>query len=82
MQDLKRPQDKVKLSEVHINSLNELNIFSDKTKILIKDNINNGDIVLAAITSCTNTANPYLMISAGLLAKKKCLRLVFVKKVG
>ena len=27
-------------------------------------------MVLAAITSCTNTANPYLMIAAGLLAKK------------
>ena len=66
----KRPQDKVKLSEVHSKSLNELNIFSDKSKSIKKNNIKNGDVVLAAITSCTNTANPYLMISAGLLAKK------------
>ena len=66
----KRPQDKVKLSEVHSKSLNELNIISDKSKSIKKNNINNGDVVLAAITSCTNTANPYLMISAGLLAKK------------
>lgn len=29
-----------------------------------------GDLVLAAITSCTNTSNPFVMISAGLLAKK------------
>ncbi|MDR2465533.1 MAG: aconitate hydratase AcnA [Streptococcaceae bacterium] len=32
--------------------------------------ISAGDVVLAAITSCTNTSNPYLMIQAGLLAKK------------
>tara|TARA_B100001248_G_scaffold262386_1_gene257984 strand:+ start:2573 stop:5224 length:2652 start_codon:yes stop_codon:yes gene_type:complete len=66
----KRPQDKVKLSEVHSKSLNEINIISDKSKSIKKNNIKNGDVVLAAITSCTNTANPYLMISAGLLAKK------------
>ena len=66
----KRPQDKVKLSEVHSKSLSELNNFNDKSKSIKKNNIKNGDVVLAAITSCTNTANPYLMISAGLLAKK------------
>lgn len=34
------------------------------------DQIKTGDIALAAITSCTNTSNPFVMISAGLLAKK------------
>ena len=29
-----------------------------------------GSIVIAAITSCTNTSNPYVMVAAGLLAKK------------
>ena len=33
-------------------------------------NIKDGDIVIAAITSCTNTSNPSVMIGAGLLAKK------------
>ena len=33
-------------------------------------NVKDGDIVIAAITSCTNTSNPSVMIGAGLLAKK------------
>ncbi len=33
-------------------------------------NLGHGDIVIAAITSCTNTSNPSVMIAAGLLAKK------------
>jgi len=32
--------------------------------------LNEGDVVIAAITSCTNTSNPYVMVGAGLLAKK------------
>jgi aconitate hydratase len=32
--------------------------------------LDNGSIVIAAITSCTNTSNPYVMVAAGLLAKK------------
>jgi len=32
--------------------------------------LNHGSIVIAAITSCTNTSNPYVMVAAGLLAKK------------
>src|SRR6201996_6487555 len=32
--------------------------------------LSNGSIVIAAITSCTNTSNPYVMVAAGLLAKK------------
>ena len=35
-----------------------------------KDKLNTGDIVIAAITSCTNTSNPNVMIAAGLVAKK------------
>ena len=35
-----------------------------------KFELHDGDIVIAAITSCTNTSNPYLMISSGLLAKR------------
>ncbi|MCP5542618.1 MAG: aconitate hydratase [Akkermansiaceae bacterium] len=36
----------------------------------VKDNITHGSVLIAAITSCTNTSNPSVMIAAGLLAKK------------
>ena len=66
----KRPQDKVLLNKVHEKSLSIIKeeAILDETKKTGK--LKNGDIVLAAITSCTNTANPYLMIAAALLAKK------------
>src|SRR5690606_36942597 len=35
-----------------------------------KFNLKHGDVVIAAITSCTNTSNPSVMMAAGLLAKK------------
>ena len=35
-----------------------------------KFELSNGSVVIAAITSCTNTSNPSLMLGAGLLAKK------------
>jgi aconitate hydratase len=38
--------------------------------IAVHDGLSHGDVVIAAITSCTNTSNPYVMIAAGLLAKK------------
>jgi aconitate hydratase len=37
-----------------------------------KFNLHHGDVVIAAITSCTNTSNPDVMIAAGLLARKAC----------
>jgi aconitate hydratase len=35
-----------------------------------RDSLGHGSVVIAAITSCTNTSNPYVMVGAGLLAKK------------
>ncbi len=35
-----------------------------------KETLKTGDLVIAAITSCTNTSNPYVMLGAGLVAKK------------
>ena len=35
-----------------------------------EEKLSEGDVVIAAITSCTNTSNPYVMLAAGLLAKK------------
>ncbi len=75
----KRPQDRVSLS--HSKSAFEKVLptyFTDKTitapiDIHVGSNkttIKNGDVVIAAITSCTNTSNPLVMIGAALLAKK------------
>ena len=66
----KRPQDKVLLTDVHKKSLEVIKEANNYLKIKKSEKLKNGDVVLAAITSCTNTANPYLMIAAGLLARK------------
>jgi aconitate hydratase len=39
-----------------------------------KEKLTHGSVVIAAITSCTNTSNPTVMIAAGLVAKKACQR--------
>ncbi len=61
----KRPQDKILLKEVP-NEFSKI----DNKKTINKNKLNTGDIVIAAITSCTNTSNPNVMIAAGLVAKK------------
>ena len=61
----KRPQDKILLKEVP-NEFSKI----DNNKNINKNKLNTGDIVIAAITSCTNTSNPNVMIAAGLVAKK------------
>lgn len=48
------------------NNIKTVNFELDGNKITLKD----GSIVIAAITSCTNTSNPSVMIGAGLIAKK------------
>ena len=64
----KRPQDKILLEDVPL-SFNS--ITSKHINNIRKDNeLESGDIVIAAITSCTNTSNPSVMIAAGLVAKK------------
>ena len=62
----KRPQDMVLLTDVKAN-FNE--IFNKNSDLTFKD-LSHGSIVIAAITSCTNTSNPFVMIGAGLVAKK------------
>ncbi|WP_419809768.1 aconitate hydratase AcnA [Sphingomonas sp.] len=72
----KRPQDKVALSSVD-------DVFNaDLAKVYHKDHaercsvegrdhdIGDGDVVIAAITSCTNTSNPSVLVAAGLVARK------------
>ena len=75
----KRPQDRISLSEAK-SSYEKVSptYFSDKTsKSSIPVSVNgratsvqNGAVVIASITSCTNTSNPSVMIGAALLAKK------------
>tara|TARA_B100001173_G_scaffold307979_1_gene317453 strand:- start:340 stop:2352 length:2013 start_codon:yes stop_codon:yes gene_type:complete len=72
----KRPQDKVLLTEASQNFKKVFERISKKTKMSISKvknedfEIKDGDILIAAITSCTNTSNPNVLIGAGLLAKK------------
>jgi aconitate hydratase len=74
----KRPQDRVSLSNVTKSFEKDLPSLAkgdlDKSKKYpvqgLDSSIGHGDIVIAAITSCTNTSNPSVMIAAGLVAKK------------
>jgi aconitate hydratase len=73
-----RPQDRIPLSDVKEKTTaiydlgNRKNIQIPKETDPDKDlpAMTNGSVVIAAITSCTNTSNPYTMIGAGLVAKK------------
>ena len=62
----KRPQDKILLKNIPEEFKKTQKNFKHKNE----NKLNTGDIVIAAITSCTNTSNPSVMIAAGLLAKK------------
>ncbi len=73
----KRPQDRINLPDVKKNFLDalgapprEVPVSIDGTRATVRD----GSVVIAAITSCTNTSNPSVMIGAGLLAKKAAAR--------
>ncbi len=64
----KRPQDKILIKDIP-------QVFKtiDDTKFDRSDSnkkLQSGDVVIAAITSCTNTSNPNVMVAAGLVAKK------------
>ena len=81
----KRPQDKILLTE---SSKSFMMAFKENTnKTNIKEEavlgesfkLKDGDIVIAAITSCTNTSNPNVLIGAGLLAKKAVEKGLVVK---
>ncbi|MBT7899124.1 MAG: aconitate hydratase AcnA, partial [Rhodospirillales bacterium] len=73
----KRPQDRVLLSEADqafIKALPDLlgdaNANASVAIEGMEHDLTHGDVVLAGITSCTNTSNPAVMIGAGLLARK------------
>ena len=69
----RRPQDRIELSDVKSNFLSSLNGSQKSADVQVdshKETIEDGAVVIAAITSCTNTSNPSVMVGAGLLAKK------------
>ncbi|MDA7756240.1 aconitate hydratase AcnA, partial [Candidatus Pelagibacter sp.] len=72
----KRPQDKVLLTDASTSFKKVLKDATERkekniSKVLGTDyEIKDGSILIAAITSCTNTSNPNVLIGAGLLAKK------------
>jgi aconitate hydratase len=69
----KRPQDRVELPDVRQNFFSAFGEPRESAPLQIdgyKGSIANGAVVIAAITSCTNTSNPSVMLAAGLLARK------------
>ncbi len=69
----KRPQDRVNLPDVKQNFNDAFGGAHKPVAIAMngsKATVDNGSVVIAAITSCTNTSNPSVMLGAGLLAKK------------
>lgn len=79
----KRPQDRVALKNAK-SSFTKVVEGAESKKVPVKNNgdafdLSSGAVVIAAITSCTNTSNPSLMLGAGLLAKKAVERGLQVK---
>ena len=73
----KRPQDRVRLSEVGELFNAELEgtykKATDAARVPVEGvdyDLGNGDVMIAAITSCTNTSNPSVLVAAGLVARK------------
>ncbi len=85
-----RPQDRVLLQDIkssfedHINNLSTDQQSQKKEITVTIDNqsetLTHGSVVIAAITSCTNTSNPRVLIGAGLLARNAVQRGLKVKK--
>src|SRR5262249_14630428 len=64
----KRPQDRVPLKQAKTSWETYISGIHKPPKA--NGDVKDGSVVIAAITSCTNTSNPSVMIGAGLLAKK------------
>jgi aconitate hydratase len=83
----KRPQDRVALKEVRTGFATALDKEFGKAAVAAKrfpvegrkHDLGHGDVVIAAITSCTNTSNPTVMVGAGLLARNAAAKGLTVK---
>ena len=79
----KRPQDRVELTNAKSQFEKDLDAYvagshSNPAAVSMKDgrefSVDNGSVAIAAITSCTNTSNPSVMLAAGLLARNASLK--------
>jgi aconitate hydratase len=71
----KRPQDRIPLTNMKTSFQNTLSgNFQKSVSEIVTNELSNGSVVIAAITSCTNTSNPSVMIAAGLLAKNAVIK--------
>jgi aconitate hydratase len=83
----KRPQDRVPLKAVKTGFAEAMDKEFNKSgemdkRVPVEDRkytLGHGDVVIAAITSCTNTSNPSVMIAAGLVARKAVAKGLSVK---
>ena len=83
----KRPQDRVLLAEAKAGFAAAMNTEFKQAETIAKRykveganyDLGHGDVVIAAITSCTNTSNPYVMMAAGLVARNAVAKGLKVK---
>ncbi len=80
----KRPQDRIELSQSKATWKKDLDVLRGESKgsVAVEGenyDLKDGDVVIAAITSCTNTSNPSVLIGAGLLAKNAVERGLMIK---
>ncbi len=87
----KRPQDRILLTEAKQAYMKDRNVFTEgrtgsgKAAVTYKDEtfeLADGAVVIAAITSCTNTSNPAVMLGAGLLARNAAAKGLKVQALG
>jgi len=82
----KRPQDRISLKDMRKEFTNQLKTSfakpdeADLIAGIDSDTLKHGSIVIAAITSCTNTSNPSVMVGAGMIAKVAVEKGLKVKK--
>jgi len=83
----KRPQDRINLSDAAAGFAKTMDVEFKKAAEVTKrvavegkdHDLGNGDVVIAAITSCTNTSNPSVLIGAGLVARNALAKGLKVK---
>ena len=73
----KRPQDRLLLSDVKENFYQNFDLSENQIN---NDKLDNASVVIAAITSCTNTSNPNVMVGAGLIARNAFEKGMFPKE--
>ena len=78
----KRPQDRVEISKLRQTFDSNLSSENESLRVSVEGadyDLGHGDVVIAAITSCTNTSNPSVMLGAGLLARNAVAKGLEVK---